>query len=40
MPLGLVDLPVTFRGRINFRTETLSFKIVDFLGEYPVILGG
>jgi hypothetical protein len=39
VPLGQVDLPVTFRDRANFRTETLTFKIVDFLGAYHAILG-
>jgi hypothetical protein len=39
IPLGQVDLPVTFKGRANFCTETLTFKIVDFHGAYHAILG-
>jgi hypothetical protein len=39
VPLGQVDLPVTFEGRANFRMETLTFKIADFLGAYHAILG-
>jgi hypothetical protein len=39
VPLRQVDLPVTFGGRANFRMETLTFKIVDFLGAYHAILG-
>ena len=30
---------MTFRGQANFRTETLTFEIVDFPGTYHAILG-
>jgi hypothetical protein len=39
IPLGQVDLPVTFEGRANFHTETLTIEIADFLGAYHAILG-
>jgi hypothetical protein len=39
MLLGRVDLPVTFRILSNFRTETLTFKVVGFQGAYCAILG-
>ena len=29
---------MTFEGRVNFHTETLTFKIADFLGTYHAIL--
>ena len=32
-------MPVTFGDRANFRSEVLTFEIVDFLGSYHVILG-
>ena len=38
-PLGQIDLPVTFGGRSNFRSEVLTFEVVDFLGSYHAILG-
>ncbi|XP_066310296.1 uncharacterized protein [Miscanthus floridulus] len=38
-PLGQIDLPVTFGDRANFRSEVLTFKVVDFLGSYHAILG-
>ncbi|XP_066311399.1 uncharacterized protein [Miscanthus floridulus] len=38
-PLGQIDLPVTFGSRANFRSEVLTFKVVDFLGSYHAILG-
>ena len=28
-----------FRGRANFHTKMLTFKIADFLGAYHAILG-
>ena len=34
MPLGQVDLPITFGGPSNYRTETLTFKVVGFHGTY------
>ena len=39
MPLGQVDLPITFRGPSNYRTETLTFEVVGFHGTYHAILG-
>ena len=39
MPLGQVDLLVTFRGPSNYRTETLTFEVVGFHGTYHAILG-
>ena len=39
MPLGQVDLPVTFGDLSNFRTETLTFEVIDFPRSYHAILG-
>jgi hypothetical protein len=39
LPLGQIDLPVTFGDVRNFRTETLTFEVVGFSGTYPAILG-
>ena len=39
VPLGQIDLPVTFGTPINYRTETLTFDVVDFPGSYHAILG-
>jgi len=38
-PLGQIDLSVTFGDRANFRSEVLTFEVVDFLGSYHTILG-
>ena len=38
-PLGQIDLPVTFGDRANFRSEVLTFEVVDFPGSYHAILG-
>ena len=38
-PLGQIDLPVTFGDRANFRSEALTFEVVDFLGSYHAMLG-
>ena len=38
-PLGQIDLPVMFGDRANFRSEVLTFEVVDFLGSYHAILG-
>ncbi|XP_066320693.1 uncharacterized protein [Miscanthus floridulus] len=38
-PLGQIDLPIMFGDRANFRSEVLTFKMVDFLGSYHAILG-
>ena len=32
-------MPVTFGDRANFRSEALTFEVVDFLGSYHAILG-
>ncbi|XP_066371019.1 uncharacterized protein [Miscanthus floridulus] len=39
VPLGQVDLPITFKGLSNYRVETLTFEVVGFLGTYHSILG-
>ena len=39
MPLRQIDLPVTFGGPSNYRTETLTFEVVGFHGTYHAILG-
>jgi hypothetical protein len=39
LPLEQIDLPVTFRDVRNFRTETLTLKVVGFSGTYHAILG-
>ena len=39
VPIGQINLPVTFGDRANFRTEILNFDVVDFCGAYHVILG-
>jgi hypothetical protein len=39
VPLGRVNLPITFRDVSNYRNETLVFEVVDFSGSYHVILG-
>jgi hypothetical protein len=39
LPLGQIDLLVTFGDVRNFRTETLTFKVVGFSGTYHAILG-
>jgi hypothetical protein len=38
-PLRQIDLPITFRDKSNFRTETLTFKVVGFHKTYHAILG-
>ena len=39
IPLGRIDLPVTFGDPSNFRMETLTFEVVGFRGAYHAILG-
>ena len=39
VPIGQIDLPVTFGGPANFRTEVLTFEVVGFHGAYHAILG-
>jgi hypothetical protein len=38
LPLGKIDLPVTFGDVRNFRIETLTFEVVGFSGTYHAIL--
>jgi hypothetical protein len=39
LPLGQIDLPITFGDTRNFCTETLTFEVVGFSGTYHAILG-
>ena len=39
MPLGQIDLLVTFGDETNFRTEILNFEVANFAGSYHAILG-
>jgi hypothetical protein len=39
LPIGQIDLPITFGDLRNFRTETLTFEVVGFSGTYHAILG-
>ena len=39
VPLGQIDLHVTFGGPSNYRTKTLTFKVVGFHETYHAILG-
>ena len=39
VPLGQIDLPVTFGDTSNYRMETLTFEVVGFHGTYHAILG-
>ncbi|XP_066324541.1 uncharacterized protein [Miscanthus floridulus] len=39
MPLGQIDLPITFGNSTYYRTKTLTFKVVGFHGTYHTILG-
>ena len=39
MPLGQIDLPITFGDPTNYRMETLTFEVVGFHGTYHAILG-
>ena len=39
VPLGQIDLPVTFGSPTNFRKEILTFEVVGFHGAYHAILG-
>ena len=38
-PLGQIDSPVTFGNQANFRSEVLTFEVVDFPRSYHAILG-
>ena len=39
VPIGQIDLPVTFGTPENFRTEILTFEVAGFAGTYHAILG-
>ncbi|XP_066318715.1 uncharacterized protein [Miscanthus floridulus] len=39
MPLGQINLPITFGDQFNYKTETLTFEVVGFLGTFHSILG-
>ena len=39
IPLGQIDLPVTFGDQFNYRTETLTFEVVGVPGTFHAILG-
>jgi hypothetical protein len=39
MPVGQIDLPVTFSDPFNYHSETLTFEVVGFHGTYHAILG-
>jgi hypothetical protein len=39
LPLGQIDLFVTFGDPSNFRKETLTFEVVGFRGTYHTVLG-
>jgi hypothetical protein len=39
LPIGQINLPVTFGDARNFRTETLTFEVLEFSRTHHVILG-
>ncbi|XP_066361356.1 uncharacterized protein [Miscanthus floridulus] len=39
MPLGQIDLTITFGDQFNYRTETLTFDVVGFPETFHAILG-
>ena len=39
VPMGQIDLPVTFGDQSNYQTETLTFDVVGFPGTFHAILG-
>ncbi|XP_066316076.1 uncharacterized protein [Miscanthus floridulus] len=39
VPLGQIDLPITFGDPSNYRMETLTFEVVGFHKTYHTILG-
>jgi hypothetical protein len=39
IPLGQIDLHMTFGDQTNYRMETLTFEVVGFHGSYHAILG-
>ena len=38
-PLEQIDLPAMFGSQANFRSDVLTFEVVDFPGSYHAILG-
>jgi hypothetical protein len=39
IPLGKINLSVTFGNASNYHTKMLTFEVVDFSGPYHIILG-
>jgi hypothetical protein len=39
LPLGQIDLPITFGDPSNFSKETLTFEVVGFFNTYHAALG-
>ncbi|CAN6361584.1 unnamed protein product [Urochloa humidicola] len=39
VPIEQIDLPITFGTPSNFRTEVITFEVVDFHGAYQAVLG-
>ena len=39
MPLGQIDLLITFGNPTNYRTKTHTFEVFGFHGTYHAILG-
>ncbi|XP_066311360.1 uncharacterized protein [Miscanthus floridulus] len=39
MPLGQIDLPITFGDQFNYWTKTLTYDVVGFPGTFHAILG-
>jgi hypothetical protein len=39
LPLGQINLSITFGDPSNFRKETLTFEVVGFRGTYHAVLG-
>jgi hypothetical protein len=39
MPLGTIDLSVTFGDAVHYQKETLSFEVINFQGPYSAIFG-
>ena len=38
IPLGQIDLSITFEDPTNYWTETLTFEVVGFHGTYHAVL--
>lgn len=39
MPLGIVNIKVTYGDAVNYRHEILSFKVVHFEDSYHTVMG-